>query len=49
MHDVVTAQLAQVESQIAMYQADITNLLPMLNNLQQQAQAMITWLAANPT
>lgn len=48
MRDVVTEQLAQIESQINAYQADISNLLPMLNTLQQQAQVMITWLASNP-
>lgn len=48
MHDVVNQQLAQIESQVAAYQADINNLLPMLNNLQQQAQVLITWLANNP-
>lgn len=48
MHDVVVAQLAQIEGQINAYNADISNLLPMLNNLQQQAQVLITWLQANP-
>ena len=48
MHDVVMAQLAQIESQIAAYNADIQNLLPMLNTLQQQAQVYIQWLATNP-
>lgn len=48
MHDVVTQQLASIESDIARYQADISNLLPMLSNLQQQAQVLIQWLSANP-
>jgi hypothetical protein len=48
IHDVVNAQLAQIEGQINAYQVDIQNLLPMLNNLQQQAQVLIAWLAANP-
>lgn len=48
MHEVVAAQLAQIEAQINAYQADIANLLPMLNNLQQQAQVLIQWLVANP-
>jgi uncharacterized protein involved in exopolysaccharide biosynthesis len=48
IQQVLQQQLAQIESQIAAYNADINNLLPMLNNLQQEAQAIIQWLAANP-
>jgi len=49
IHEVLQQQLTQIESQIAAYSADINNLLPMLNALQQQAAAIITWLAANPS
>jgi len=48
IHEVLVAQLQQIAGQIQAYQADINNLLPMLNQLQQQEQAIITWLASNP-
>jgi hypothetical protein len=48
IHQVLTLQLEQIGSQIQAYQADINNLLPMINQLQQQQQVIITWLAHNP-
>lgn len=49
IQQVLTCQLDQISGQIAAYQADINNLLPMLSQLQQQQQAIITWLTANPS
>jgi NADH:ubiquinone oxidoreductase subunit E len=48
IHEVLTNQLQQIAGQIGAYQADINNLLPILNNLQQQEQAIVLWLANNP-
>ncbi len=48
MHEVVQCLLAQIEGQVAAYNADINNTLTLLNTLQQQAQVLITWLANNP-
>jgi conjugal transfer/entry exclusion protein len=48
IHDVLQQQLEQIGGQIHAYQADINNLLPLLQNLQQQEAAIIQWLANNP-
>jgi hypothetical protein len=49
IHDVVLAQFNTQQQQIQAYQADITNLLAMLTNLQQSQQVIVQWLAANPS
>lgn len=49
MHEVVVAQLNELNSQIAAYTADINNLLPMLSNAQQTAAVLTAWLVANPS
>ena len=48
IQDVVAQQIQQLTGQINAYQADITNLLVMLGNLQEQQGVLVTWLAANP-
>lgn len=48
IHDVVLAQFNNNAGQIQAYQADITNLLAMLTELQNTQQVLTTWLAANP-
>jgi uncharacterized protein Smg (DUF494 family) len=47
-HDVMVDQLNQKQQQIGAYQADVANLLTMLNTLRQQEQALILWLSQNP-
>ena len=48
IHDVLTQQLQTTQGQINAYEQDITNLLCLLGNLQQQQGVIVTWLAANP-
>lgn len=47
-HEVMEAQLTQVQQQIVAYQADVSNLLGLLCTLQQQEQGVILWLSQNP-
>lgn len=47
-YEVMTNQLAQTQAQITAYQTDVSNLLNLINGLQQQEQAIITWLSTNP-
>lgn len=49
IQQVLTLQLDQINSQIAAYQADINNLLPMLAQLNQSQQVIVQWLASNPS
>lgn len=49
IHDVLQAQYTTNAQQIEAYQADVTNLLTLLTNLQQSQQVITTWLAANPS
>jgi hypothetical protein len=48
INEVMQQQLQQIQQQLGAYQADITNLLAMINSLNTQAQVITTWLAANP-
>jgi hypothetical protein len=48
IQEVLQQLLQQNQGQLAAYQADITNLLVMIQNLNDQNTEITTWLAANP-
>lgn len=48
IQEVVAAQIQSNTQQLQAWQADITNLLTMIGNLQSQQTTLQAWLAANP-
>lgn len=48
IHDVLVQQQQTNAQQLQAYQADITNLLCLIDNLNDQQQVITAWLAANP-
>lgn len=48
IQEVIAAQIAANQQQLAAYQADIQNILNLVNTLNTNTQVLITWLAANP-
>ena len=48
IQQVLQQLLQNNQQQLAAYQADITNLLAMIQNLNDQNAEITTWLAANP-
>lgn len=48
IQEVLAQLLQQNQQQLAAYQADINNLLSMMDNLNCQNKEITTWLAANP-
>lgn len=48
IQDVVACQIQSNSQQITAYQADITNLLALIQNINEQQGVLVAWLAANP-
>jgi len=48
IQQVLQQVLQNNQQQMAAYQADVTNLLALIQNLSEQTAEVVAWLAANP-
>jgi len=48
IQDALQNYMSQLNSQILEYQANVTNIMAVLDQLQEQQKVVAQWLAANP-